>query len=166
MSKYNFYYDESSHNRKINLDTVNAKNYYDNFIVSVVGWKAEKEKDIFEKYETFESKYADRKSKGELKSQTLKQNQFKHGFASINKSNAVFLNDYFSVFNEDTFLYLAITSKIEYIITQIFDDYENSFIFDADLMKYSIVKAILMYRPKEIFQKVDAVLIQKMCKIS
>lgn len=154
MNKYKFYYDESSHSRKINLDTVNAENYYDNFIVSVVGWKEEKEKDIFEKYEAFEAKYADRKSKGELKSQTLKQNQFKYGFASVNKSNAVFLKDYFSVFNEDTFLYLAITSKIEYIIAQIFDNYENSFIFDADLMKYSIVKALLMYRPVEIIEGV------------
>ena len=110
MSKYNFYYDESSHSRKINYDTVNVENYYDNFIVAVVGWKEEKEKDIFERYEAFESKHADRKSKGELKSQTLKQNQFKYGVASVNKSNAVFLNDYFSVFNKDTFLYLAITS--------------------------------------------------------
>lgn len=154
MSKYNFYYDESSHSRKINYDTVNAENYYDNFIVSVVGWKEEKEKDIFKKYEAFEAKYADRKSKGELKSQTLKQNQFKYGFASVNKSNALFLNDYFSVFNEDTFLYLAITSKMEYLIAQIFDNYENSVMFDADSMKYSIVKAILMYRPQEIIDGV------------
>ena len=154
MSKYNFYYDESSHSRKINFDTVTAENYYDNFIVSVVGWKEEKEKNIFERYEAFETKYAERKSKDELKSQTLRQSQFKCGFASVNKSNAEFLNDYFSVFDEDTYLYLAITSKIEYLVSQIFEGYENSFIFDADLMKYSIVKAILMYRPEKILESV------------
>ena len=30
MGKYHFYYDESEHSRKINLNTVNADNYYDN----------------------------------------------------------------------------------------------------------------------------------------
>lgn len=29
MSKYNFYYDESEHSRKINYKTVSASNYYD-----------------------------------------------------------------------------------------------------------------------------------------
>ena len=28
MSKYNFYYDESEHSRKINYKTVSAPNYY------------------------------------------------------------------------------------------------------------------------------------------
>ena len=29
MAKYDFYYDESEHSRKINLKTVSADNYYD-----------------------------------------------------------------------------------------------------------------------------------------
>ncbi len=37
MSKYNFYYDESEHSRKINYQTVSASNYYDNFVTMVVG---------------------------------------------------------------------------------------------------------------------------------
>ena len=31
MPKYNFYYDESEHSRKINYTTISASNYYDNF---------------------------------------------------------------------------------------------------------------------------------------
>ena len=32
MKTYKFYYDESEHSRKINYPTVNAPNYYDNFV--------------------------------------------------------------------------------------------------------------------------------------
>ena len=37
MGKYNFYYDESEHSRKINHKTITADNYYDSFITVVVG---------------------------------------------------------------------------------------------------------------------------------
>lgn len=109
---------------------------------------------IFEKYAAFEEKYTDRKSKGELKSHTLKQNQFENGFASMNKSNVCFLNDFLSLFDTNIEVYFAVLSKIEFIISQIFDSYKNSFFCDMDAMKYSIVKAILMYQPKEIIEGV------------
>lgn len=154
MAHYRFYYDESEHSRKINLNTVSAKNYYDNFIAVIVGWKVESEKSVFEKYTAFEEKYADRKSKEELKSQTLKQNQFESGFASMNKSNVYFLTDFLSLFDSDIAVYFAAISKIEFIISQLFDGYKNSFVCDMDAMRYSIVKAILIYQPKEIIEGV------------
>ena len=68
MSKYNFYYGESEHSRKINYKTVSAANYYDNFVTMIVGWSAEKD-DILQRYAAFETKYADRKDRnGEIKS--------------------------------------------------------------------------------------------------
>ncbi|WP_195264077.1 hypothetical protein [Clostridium sp. 1001275B_160808_H3] len=152
MEQYRFYYDESEHSRKINLNTVNSKNYYDNFIAVIVGWKSESEKLIFEKYSDFEEKYTYRKSKGELKSQTLDQKQFENGFASLNKSNICFLSDFLSLFDSDIEVYFAVVSKIEFIISQLFDGYKNSFFCNMDAMKYSIVKAILMYQPKEIVE--------------
>lgn len=154
MGKYHFYYDESEHSRKINLNTVNAYNYYDNFIAAIVGWKSESEESIIEKYIAFEEKYADRRSKGELKSQTLRQNQFENGFASMNKDNVSFLMDLFSIVGDNVLIYFAVISKIEYIIDQVFEGYKNSFLFDMDAMKYSIVKAILLYQPKEIIKSV------------
>lgn len=154
MAQYHFYYDESEHSRKINLDTVNANNYYDNFIAVIVGWKVESEKSVFDKYAAFEEKYTYRKIKEELKSKTLKQNQFQNGFASMNKSNVCFLTDFLSLFDSDIEVYFAVISKIEFIISQLFDGYKNSFFCDMDSMKYSIVKAILMYQPKEIIEGV------------
>ena len=74
MKMYNFYYDESEHSRKITSKTVKSNNYYDNFVSVIVGWPKEKEQAVFEKYLSFETKYATRKNKrGELKSETLRQ---------------------------------------------------------------------------------------------
>lgn len=158
MQKFRFYYDESEHSRKINLDTVNAENYYDNFVAVIAGWELEKETEILEKYITFEEKYSDRKSKGELKSQTLKQSQFKNGFASFNRSNIRFLSDFLSLLDDNIYIYFAVISKIEFIVLQIFDGYKNSIknniFYDMDSMKYTIIKSILMYQPKEIIENV------------
>lgn len=70
----------------------------------------------------------------------------------MNKSNVCFLNDFFSLLDGDIEIYFAVISKIEFIVSQIFDGYNNSFFCDMDAMKYSIVKAILMYQPKEIIE--------------
>lgn len=150
---YNFYYDESEHSRVINYNTVSASNYYDNFVSVIVGWPQEKEQTIFEKYAAFENKYAQRKNKnGELKSQTLKQEQFEFGFASLNKGNTQFLNDFLSFFDEEINLYFSVESKIEYLVLQLFCEYKNNLLIDTDAMKYSITKAIITYRPEEVIK--------------
>lgn len=150
MSKYNFYYDESEHSRKINYKTITADNYYDSFITVVVGWRSEYETDLFSRYTAFEEKYKYRKSKGELKSTTIRQNQLEHGFASLNNDNVSLLEDFLALFDEKTLIYYAIISKIEYIIRQLFEDYKNSFLVDMDAMKYSITKAMVLYQPADI----------------
>lgn len=150
---YKFYYDESEHSRKINYNTVSALNYYDNFVSVIVGWSPEKEKAFFEKYSAFEAKYAERKDKnGELKNQTLKQNQFEFGFASLSKQNAKFVDDLLSLFDGEIRFYFSIASKIEYLVLQLFAEYKNNFFVDADAMKYSITKALVTYQPKDVIK--------------
>ncbi|MBQ7016933.1 MAG: DUF3800 domain-containing protein [Firmicutes bacterium] len=152
MSKYVFYYDEASHSRKINYKTISAPNYYDNFITMVVGWSNEKDS-ILQRYITFEKKYADRQDRnGEIKSTMLNQKQFKYGLASLNKQNARFVNDFLNLFDENIHIYFSVGSKIEYLVLQLFHNYTSSFIFDANLMKYSIIKAMVVYRPEEVIR--------------
>lgn len=152
MVTYEFYYDESEHSRKINYNTVSATNYYDNFVTMIVGWSSEKE-EVLQRQVAFEDKYADRKDRnGEIKSTMLHQKQFKYGFASLNKQNAQFVNDFLSLFDEDIHIYFSVVSKIEYLVLQLFQGYRNSFLIDADAMKYSITKALVMYRPLEIIR--------------
>ena len=153
---YNFYYDESEHSRIINLSTITGETYYDNFLVAIVGWDSDKEVEIKQKYLAFEEKYAERKKKGELKSDTFKSNQFKYGFASFNKPNVEMLNDLLSIIDDDFFIYLFVASKIEYVIIQLFKDYANSLFIDMDSVQYSIVKAILTYRPTEVINSIYA----------
>lgn len=150
---YKFYYDESEHSRKINYNTITAENYYDNFVSVIVGWSQEREDAIFEKYSAFEAKYTERKDKnGELKSQTLKQNQFEFGFASLSKQNVQFIDDFLSLFDKEIKFYFSISSKIEYLVLQLFSEYTNSIFVDADAMKYSITKTLVTYRPKEVIK--------------
>ena len=155
MDTYKFYYDESEHSRKINYNTVTAPNYYDNFVTVVVGLSKENEKEVFKKYENFENKYADRKDRnGELKSTTLKQKKFERGFASLDKANIQFIMDFLSIFDENTKLYFSVASKIEYLFLQLFIGYQNNFIIDADAVKYSITKALVVYRPQNVIKSV------------
>lgn len=151
---YNFYYDESEHSRIINLSTITGETYYDNFLTAIVGWDSEKEDAIKQKYSAFEEKYAERKKKGELKSNTFKSNQFTYGFASFNEPNVEMMNDLLSIIDDDFFIYLFVSSKIEYVIIQLFKDYENSIFVDMDSVRYSIVKAILIYRPEEVIRNI------------
>ena len=152
MSKYSFYYDESEHSRKINYKTICASNYYDNFVTMIVGWSSEKD-DILQRHAAFETKYADRKDRnGEIKSTMLQQKQFKYGFASLKKQNAQFVDDFLSLFDKDIHIYFSVSSKIEYLVLQVFKGYRNSIFIDADLIKYSITKALVVYRPQKIIK--------------
>ena len=152
MSKYSFYYDESEHSRKINHKTIIAENYFDSFIAVVVGWLSNDQTGLFERYEAFESKYRHRQSNGELKSTTIKQSQLISGFASLNADNISLLEDFLMLFDEKVLVYYAVTSKIEYIILQLFEGYENSLFVDMDAMKYSITKALVLYQPSVVLE--------------
>ena len=152
--KYNFYYDESEHSSSIGFDTVTAENFYDNFITIIVGWKAENEQEIQERYYSFERKYIDRHPYGELKSDTIKNKQVRYGFASTAKGNVGFFDDYLSLFTNDVYVYVSTFSKVEYIVNQLFKDYKNSLLIDMDMMRYSIIKSLVIYKPSEL---VDAI---------
>lgn len=152
MSKFEFYYDETEHSRKINYNTVSAANYYDNFVTMIVGWSSEKN-EILHRHAAFEEKYADRKDRnGEIKSTMFQQKQFRYGFASLNKQNTQFVSDFLSLFDENSHIYFSVGSKIEYLVLQLFHGYRHRFLVDTDLMKYSITKALVMYRPQEILK--------------
>ena len=152
MSKYSFYYDESEHSRKISYTTISASNYYDNFITMIVGW-ADGKADILQRHADFENKYANRKDRnGEIKSTTLQQKQLEHGFASLNKQNTQFVSDFLSLFDEDVHIYFTVSSKIEYLMLQLFQGYRDIPFLHTDLMLYSIVKTLIIYRPEKVIE--------------
>lgn len=119
-------------------------------VALIVGWQTADEKNVLKKYFDFEKKYSDRRSDGELKSTTLKKRYFKNVFASLNQGNIEFILDLFSIFDNNVLLYFSVSSKIEYIINQLFSNYKNNIWEDMDMMRYSIVKAIVSYQQEEI----------------
>lgn len=154
MSRYVFYYDESEHSRVINQSTITADNYYDNFITVIVGWEAGLEDEIKEEHHSFELKYSERMSAGELKSSAIKNNQLNNGFASLNKHNISFLYDFLKLFSDRISLYFCTMSKIEYIIWQLFNKYGEIPFVNTYALKYSIVKAIHIYKPEKVIDSI------------
>ncbi|MDO5151258.1 MAG: hypothetical protein Q4D76_17990 [Oscillospiraceae bacterium] len=152
--KYVFFYDETEHSRKINYKTVTANNYCDNFITGIVGWKEKENNCISDRYLAFESKYDYRKTSGELKSLTMKTKDFSLGLASLNRNTIEFYEDLVSQFDEKIIIYFSVFSKIEYVINQLFTNYHNSMFGNTDYMKYSIIKAINVYRPQSVIEAV------------
>ncbi|CAM4209062.1 hypothetical protein [Lederbergia lenta] len=141
---YTFYYDESEHSRKINQKTIQAGNYSNNFIAVIIGYANGRKSDIEQEFNKFKDKYQSRLINNEFKSTSIK---LKNGFASINKHNISFLNDFLDLINEDILLYFSVLNKIEYVTNQIFKDYKNSLLIDMDKLRYSISKSVSLYNP-------------------
>ena len=153
MPHYQFYYDETEHSRVINQNTVSADNFYDNFISVIVGWADSADDAVSNKYHLFEQAFAHRKSNGELKSTTLKQNQFLYGFASLNIDNIKLVDSFLDLF-DGVLLYTSVISKIEFLVRQFFDNIQNSLFVDADAVKYTITKALLTYKPDSVISSI------------
>ena len=153
MPHYQFYYDETEHSRVINQNTISAENFYDNFISVIVGWADSADDAMSIKYHSFEQAFAHRKSNGELKSTTLKQNHFRYGFASLNADNIEFIDSFLDLF-DGVLLYTSVISKIEFLVRQIFDNIQNSLFVDADAVKYTITKALLTYKPDSVISSI------------
>jgi hypothetical protein len=76
------------------------------------------------------------------------------GLASLNKHKIDFYYNLISIFDEKIVIYFSVVSKIEYVIHQIFANYHNNMFVDIDSMKYSIIKAINVYRPQKVIEAI------------
>lgn len=151
MPNYAFYYDESQHSRLLNLRTITADEFYDGFVVAIVGWNVHREQDLAVKYSEFENKYLSPNAK-ELKSTVLKKSHFKYGFKSLSSNNARLISDFLDLFDEDIYVYCAFSSKAEWLIDKLFSQYQNNPWFNADSLKYSLAKLLVQYRPIEVVE--------------
>lgn len=152
---HSFYYDETEHSRKITYKTVNASEFYDGFLSVIVGW----DRDIFDieqKMSKFKEKHQQRQSKGgEIKSRTLSNNELKYGFATLKSDNIELIQDFLSVFDKNTCLYIFSASKIEYIVRQLLSYYQFSSYNNVEAAIYTISKAIVLYHPAEVLEQIE-----------
>ena len=155
MYKYNFYYDESEHQRRITratFETFKHEEYHGNFIATISGWQAVDEENIKTLYLEFENKYKERKKKGELKSDSIKLGN--GGFATLSRHNIPFIRDLlYMLDNEKIHFHFSVINKIEYLLNQMLF-YQTDDIYSVQAMKYSIVKAIVIYRPSDVIDSI------------
>lgn len=152
---YVFFYDESEHSRKINMETVLSKNYAHDFVSVIVGFDEDKANEILNRFLCFEITYKEKFTVEELKSEIIKPKQIKHGFANLNKLTVSLLTDYFVfLISNNLYIYYATFNKIEYVINQLFDDYKNAPLLDMDGLRYSITKILVMYEPLNVYEAI------------
>lgn len=144
---YTFYYDESEHSRKINQKTISASNYSNNFISVIIGHSNNHKGNIEERFTSYRDKYKSRLVRNEFKSTSLKLN---NGFSSINKHNMAFINDFLDMIEADILVYFSVINKIEYVTNQIFNNYQNTLLINMDNVRYSISKAVSLYKPQNV----------------
>lgn len=150
---YRFYYDESSHSESITENTLNAENFYDNFITVIVGWDETHESALETKYLAFEEKYKSRKAGNppELKSSTIKPSDIVNGFASIkSKEQTTLIEDFLSLFDEKVYICISFINKIEFLVNQIIDGYDEEIWFNVEAFKYTLVKVLRTYKPQNV----------------
>lgn len=151
MAKCKFYYDETEHSRSLSLSTVTADEFYDGFVVAVVGWDENCEEELERRYLAFEERY---RSPGavELKSTALAKKQFRYGFRSLTKANVHLIHDFLDLFDEGMFVYCSFSSKVEHLMYRLFDRYRSVPGVNTDFMKYTLAKLVVQYRPREVVE--------------
>ena len=149
-----FFFDESFHSRKINKKTVENKEFFDNYVMTGIGCIR---KDLYKNeilYKQFEEKFKEEFSineNDELKSKIVKKDQYKYGIKSFNKKSLELYKVFWELMNQSDYIYyICAISKLEYILTQF--NYNIWRVRDYRSFVYSIVKAVNVYRPKEVLK--------------
>lgn len=148
-----FYYDESGHSRKLTQNTITSNNYDDYFITCIIGFEKNKRSDIKKDYLLFESKYKDYYQVEELKSSILSKNKYKCGLNGFKDKDLELISDYLDILiKHKVHVYFSAINKIEYLVFQLLRNYKNNILFDADVLRYSVTKAISVYRPLKVIE--------------
>lgn len=151
MANIKFYYDETEHSRSLNLKTITVDEFYDGFVTTIVGWDEVRESELEKRYRAFEERYRSPQAT-ELKSTTLAKKQFRYGFHSLAKANVHLVHDFLCLFDKDMFVYYSFSSKVEHLIYRLFDQYRSVLGINTNLMKYSLTKLVVQYRPREVVE--------------
>lgn len=153
--KYVFFYDESEHSRSITKETINAKNFANNFVVAIVGHQFSDLNSIESKYQKLEEDYKKYYCVDELKSTVIKKSKYIHGLKELKDTDVNLINDVFNFTKASNLqLYVSVQNKIEYVINQMLCNYDNDLFIDADSLRYSVSKLINMYMPQNVIEAI------------
>lgn len=149
-----FFFDESFHSRKINKKTIEDKEFFDNYVMTGIGClkrDLHKNEILYAQFEERLKKLFSINENDELKSKIVKKEQYKYGIKSFNKKSLELYKDFWELMNQSDYIYyICAISKLEYILTQF--NYNIWGVRDYSSFVYSIVKAVNVYRPKEVLK--------------
>lgn len=158
---YNFYFDESFHDRAITLKVDGTLNVLDsdkndNYIGVFWGCPNTKLSRVIKLLSEFEDRQ--RKNFGlpigkELKSTNIAKDHFKYGIKSFNKNTKEFYCDLFSTMIKiQPIIQIETISKLEYFIREVFRHTDLPDVVNSNSFYYSLTKFFLVYHNPEILE--------------
>ncbi|PEY19539.1 hypothetical protein CN340_25810 [Bacillus anthracis] len=168
---YNFYFDESAHDRAITYKNEKGLNIYlnaqnDLFLGFFLGIRREKELDFLHQYLTMEKYWKDGlyklKEHQEFKGTTIAKKKFEFGFTTFHKKDLKVYSNLFQLLdNEEIIFNVHMYSKTEFLILQYFEEFNlpthipiEEFNAVAHLNQkeliYSLIKFLFNYRNQEL----------------
>lgn len=158
MTKLNFYYDESNHDRVLSQKALNQKNFGKEFTTAIIGFSDEDRSMLESKF--YELKRL-RKNPNDLDQElkgnsTFRNKSLEYGFHSLSKNNIAFLNKFLDLFTENIYVYVGSFNKMETIIHRILPS--DSFVHGSDrnYLRYSIAKYLEDYFPEPLINELEA----------
>lgn len=161
MSKdYNFYFDETYHDKAITLSNNKLNILADNILDDYIGffWGARQDRilDISNSFNIFEVKHKQAFSipfEKELKSRCFNNGQYAQGAKSFNNLLVDFYTELFDLCIEKKLIFqIEIISKMEILVRRMFPDIDwftrNGFFYDAFV--YSFSKMLIIYNHQEL----------------
>lgn len=155
---YSFFFDESSHDRKV-TNTEKGINIYmdgnnDLFVGVLWGLNSQVEDEYRSKYLNFESfgkKILGLTEDQELKGTNISKSNFKNGINSFNKNTIEIYNSFFDLIDSNVMIHINLYSKTEFLITSYFKNiiFPKHMIINKPAFIYSIIKFLFNYSSEE-----------------
>ena len=163
---YNFYFDESFHDRAITLSSEGILNVLDeskndSYIGVFWGCKNTESSRALRLLSQFEMRQ--RKNFGlpndkELKSTNISKNHFEVGLRSFNKNTLVFYTDLFQTIKTlKPIIQIEAISKVEYYLRCLLNNTEFPYWVDSKAFFYSLTKFFIVYHNSQLLQALYSV---------
>ena len=156
---YNFYFDETYHDRKITIKSSGKINTFtadksDSYIGVFWGFDNKKQSSVTKRLFALENKYIARYGlTSEFKSINIARQNFNFGVRSFNRDALDYYNDLFALLEQIApIIHVNIVSKIEYLVRNIFEtaDVNHTSGVSINSFYYSITKFIIVYHTEKL----------------
>lgn len=147
--EYNFYFDESFHDRNITKGSLKSNDFFNSYLSVGVGIKKYLLPKVEKRYEKIETKYKSKYQVNELKSEIVKKDHYINGLAKFNKIELEMYSEIFDFLIQNKILYyIFVCDKFEYLLDQC--ELDDSLSLNRNAVIYSITKFINTYRPENV----------------